>query len=310
MQQETARLNGVGTRAILARLWYFANAPRHPLVRLELRLSPQRLALPPTLRRVYRRVIQIAFALALFGFIWDVLRLSRFSFLMMTFMLTLPLLGVLIAAGVAVWIVLWSVPVALAAGSSLVRERNGETWELLLMTPLPRQDLLLARLAVGLARQQSFLTLITLLQCLPLFHFLGQVNNALRIGSGIVPLVMTLFSASLFIVERLQSFVICGLLGLVSALNADTWSLATAGAALLALLAAVARTLFTYLAALLLAQGRVPDFIPVLLVGLPMLAPDSRNIWVGIAVFCGALVAQELAIRALLRWLVYHASFR
>jgi ABC-type transport system involved in multi-copper enzyme maturation permease subunit len=179
----------------------------------------------------------------------------------------------------------------------IVQERAARTWDLLLTTPIPRTDLLLAKFWVGLSRQTSFLSLITFMQIFPLLAILGQVSSQLGNVHGIAPLILYGFTALVFVVARLQEFLLAGMIGLYASLVAESWGLASIGSVAIALVVYLIRIFITYILVIGIAGGKVIDLSGVLFAGLPFLITGGKNLWAGYALCIIAVIVQEAVIR-------------
>lgn len=294
----------MNTFRILARLWYFTQTPRHPLIRYELRRVPRWEVYSRPFRRAYRRLIQVSVGFLIVAALMELGNVSRVSVLLFALTIFIPLFGLILASAALIGMILWSIPVALAGSAVIVQERVAQTWPLLLVTPMPRTDLLLAKLAVGIARQQTFITIAMVLQTVPLLIEVSLLNNLIRGQSGALPALTLAFVTALFVIERLQTLVLAGLMGLGASLVAETWSWATIGAVALGLLTWIVRMLITYGLCVAVAGGKVVDAIAVVMVGLPYSAVAGRTVALGVVTLSGALVVQEVIVRLVLRGLV------
>jgi hypothetical protein len=290
----------VNTFDILRRLWYFSNVPRHPLVRYEIRRIPRWDQYGRLFRRFYRWLTFGALGIIAFGALMEMFSLNRISFLMITITLFIPAFGVILLGLFILAAVLWQVPIALAGSGLIIHEKANRTWDLLRLTPLAHSDLLFAKLAVGLAQQQTFITTAAFFQVVPLFGLLGQVGGQILRLPSLLGLAVIAISAVLFVVERLQEFVLAGLIGVWASLTADTWTFATVGAVALSLSVFLVRILIAYTLVVLLAGGRAMDFGQVLLIGLPEVVPIAHNLVAGIGVLLLLILVQESVIRLLL----------
>jgi len=293
----------VGTYQILLQLWKYANSPRHPLVRFELRRPPMWAGYMGPLRRAYGWTVRIAIGLLIVAVLMELVIHSRVSFMLGMLMLMLPLAGVGLLAMVGLSMIGWQIPLALAGSAMIVYERSARTWDILLTTPIPHSDILLAKLAVGLSRMQTFITLSTLLQAIPLLSLLGTVNRAPN-GS----FWLTLAISVLFVIDRAQQFALAGLLGLLASLLADTWSVAAVGAIALGAVLWLARTVITFgLTAALIGEQAI-DIGQIVVIGLPALAGATRYPWVGTLMLLATLIAQEWIVRRLFAWMLGRVS--
>jgi hypothetical protein len=169
---------------------------------------------------------------------------------------------------------------------------------------LSRLDLLLAKLIVGLSRQQRFIMLAIGLQFFPMLAIASQVGNLLRTAHGVIPMILMGSTMVLFVIERMQLFVSACLLGLVASLTAGSWSLAMAGAVALGAIALFVRVMITYVVLIVLAGGKLIDPAQSLFFGLPAIAGGAREAWVGIVLLAALLVVQEFVIHLAIRWIV------
>ncbi len=255
-------------------------------------------------RLLQRRIWQVGLALLLIGVVMEVLNVSRVSFLMLSVTIFIPMVGIVIAGGAILFLLLWPVLVALSGGGAIAWEKDAQTWMLLLITPIARIDLLLAKLVVGLSRQQRFIVTAMGLQLFPMLAITSQIGTMLRQERGPIPLLVMGLTILLFIYERMQVFVFSGLLGLLSSFIAGSWSLAMSGAVALGLLFVFVRTTFTYVIMVLLGGGKLIDTGPALFFGMTGIVTSGRTVWSGLAILIVLLALQEIFIELLSRWLV------
>lgn len=295
----------LGTWLIVRRLWIYANWPNHPLVRRELeRESPwvQRLA---EARRLYRYIAWTLLGITLVTTLFEAFTHSQVSFLTVMLMVTLPLLGLAFLSGIIVLAVGWTILLTIAGSALIVRERIARTWDILLTTPVPRTELLLSRLSVGLMRQQSFLTAAILCQFVPLIILVGGLARQYQHGpGGLEVLAMVILTIALFIIDRAQQIALNGLLGLVASLVADSWAMAMVGAVALGAISWLAHAAIAFGLTLVIAGSSALDAAQVFVIGLPSLitAPGAPRL--GVLLVAGLLVGQELVVRRLFAWLV------
>lgn len=290
----------MSTLDILRRLWIYANSPRHPIVRFEVRRAPIWNVYTRPLRRFYRYAVRFALGVLGIATLMEVLFRSRISFMLLIVMLLVPMLGVVLLGGILLGMVGWQIPISLAGSAAIVNERASRTWDILLTIPMAHGDLLLAKLAVGLTRFQSFITAAVLLQVVPLISALGQASKT---ASG-APLLITLLLIGLFFIDRLQQFALAGLLGLVASLLAETWPIASTGAVALGAVLWLIHGAFV-VALTVLLNPQAFDVTQVFIIGLPSLIGVARSPWLGIGVLVGALLAQEWLVRRTFAWLLW-----
>lgn len=294
----------MNTIGILTRLWKYANTPRFPLVRFEVRRQPAWEHYSSLLRRAFRYAIRIVIGIVIIATAIEVIFRSRVSFMLLMLMLLFPIVGVALLSAVLLGMVAWQVPIAMAGSAVIVHERAERTWDILLTTPVPHTDILLAKLAVGLTRLQTFITIAGLLQVVPLIALLGQINRASAELNGVSPLLLTLFVTILFVVDRLQQFVLTGLLGLAASLLADTWPLAIAGSVALGALLWLLHTAVAFSLAVAVSSVQSLDVNQVLVIGIPVVAAASRSPVLGTFILSIVLILQEGAVRFVLAWLL------
>jgi hypothetical protein len=256
-------------------------------------------------RRLYRYIVWTLLGIMLVATVLEAFAHSQVSFLTVMLMVTLPLMGLAFLSGIVVLAVGWPILLTMAGSTVIVRERVAHTWETLLTTPIPRAELLLARLAVGLMRQQSFLTAAILCQFVPLIILVGGLARQYEHGpGGLEVLVMVVLTIVLFITDRAQQIALNGLLGLTASLIADSWTLAVAGAAALGALAWLVHTALTFGLTLAIAGASALDAGQVFVIGLPSLIAAPGVPRLGVLLVFGLLVGQELVVRRLFAWLV------
>ena len=299
-----ALAESVGTFAILSQLWRYANTPRHPLVRFEIRHQSIWVGYAIMARRIYGWTVRIGLLIIVVGTAMEVFFQARISFMLTLFMIMLPLTGLALLGGLGLALILWQIPLSLAGSGMIVHERTAHTWDILLVTPLPRTDILLSKLSVGLSRLQTFITLATLLQSVPLIVLLGQVSNQ---GKGAGALLLISVMSLLFIVDRAQQFTLSSLLGLTASVLADSWPVAIVGSVALGTVLWMLRTGVVFGMALSLGGVQMLDVGQVLIIGLPMVVIASPLPWVGFVIFAVTLIIQERAVRTLFAWLVRRA---
>ncbi len=297
----------MGTWVIVRRLWLYANWPNHPLVRRELQQeSPwtQRMA---QARRLYRYAVWTGVGILVVATVLEAFEHSQVSFLTAMLMIALPLTGLAFLSGIVVLAVGWTVLLTMAGCTIIVRERVARTWETLLTTPIPRAELLLAKLAVGLMRQQSFLTAAVLCQFVPLVVLIGQVAHQYEHKpGGLEALIIVALTIALFTFDRLQQIALNGLLGLTASLIADGWTLAVAGAAAFGAISWLAHIVITFGLTLAIAGENGIDVGQTLVIGIPSLITAPGSPPLGVALVFGLVIVQELIVRRLFAWLIRH----
>ncbi len=297
----------MGTWLIVRRLWMYANWSNHLLVRRELQQESPWLQPMARARQVYRYIVWVSLGILIVATVLEAFEHSQVSFLTTMLMIALPVAGLAFLSGIIVLAVGWTIVLTLAGSTIIVRERVARTWDMLLTTPIPRAELLLAKLAVGMMRQQSFLTAAVLCQFVPLIILIGQVGHQYeRKANGVEGLVIVLLAIGLFVFERLQQIALNGLLGLTASLIADSWALAVIGAAALGAVSWLAHVVLTFGLTVAIAGEGGFDIGQTLVIGVPslILAPGSPPI--GVALVFGLLIVQELIVRRLFTWLIGH----
>ncbi len=256
------------------------------------------------LRRLYRYTLRLGAGMLVIGTLIELISRSQVSLLLILFTLMLPAFGVVLLAVMLLGMAAWQVPIALAGSAVIVHERAESTWDILLTTPIPHTSILLSKLAVGLTRLQSFITLAALLQIIPLIGLLGQINRPAAELSGFSPLVLTLIVTALFVIDRLQQFVLAGLLGLAASLLADTWPLAVAGSVALGGILWMLRSAVALALAAAVNNIQWLDVNQVAVIGVPIVAAAARYPVAGMLLLALLLLVQEGVVRALLAWLL------
>ncbi|MBX3064439.1 MAG: hypothetical protein U0528_08220 [Anaerolineae bacterium] len=304
-------LGSLGTLGILRKLFYHWELPTtHPVYRYYDRGLDATIASFQALRRRLpdRRWWWIGGVVIAVWVLFNVFSRAQWgTFISATcgFVLALPLLAAVLS--------LYFLPaiVALLSSSLIVAERERQTWDLLLTTPLSWDDLLLARLARllrGIASTREFIPGIYLilagLACLFAIVTLADRQSG-PIGEWLEWLVIALVPLQ-FVVERVQDFVLASLIGLTASLLAPNRQVAAAAAMLSMLAWLILRGVIIAVIIRLLPPQTFGGVLILLLTG-PASAL-SMALPVGSAILCLLLlpIAYEVAIRLLFRWLVRH----
>ncbi len=300
----------MGTLAIIKRMLLYSNWPRHPLVRHEVEATNPWTDLAHILLRVYQWVIRGALLIMLVAIVLELVHHTSVSVFMTLLMVFMPLGGLFFLAAGSTLMVIWTIPLALNGSIALLRERTARTWDVLLMTSVPHSDLLLSKLAVGLNRQQPFLTMATLLQVVPLIGLLGAVSRHMTTLYlvGCTPVAILGLTVVLFAIDRLQQLVFVSLLGLVVGLVAENWAIGIAGAAALGALFWVIHSVIAFMTVYLVAGDWFFDPFQAVIVGFPALSFSTHLPGLGLALLAGIILLQELSVRVLFRWLLRHVS--
>jgi len=300
----------MGTLTILKRLMLYANWPRHPLVHRELEFITPWAKLATWLLLINRWVVRAGLAIVLLAIALEVIHHDSISVLMSLFAIFMPLGGLSILAVLLMLLVTWPIPLALSGSISILRERTAHTWELLLLTSIPHSDILLSKLAVGLSRQQPFITVATVLQAIPLIGLLGAVSRYMKTQYlvGSMPLALLAITTLLFVIDRVQQFTLFSLLGLVAGLLSENWALGIVGAAALSAAFWLIRNGAAFIVVYLMAGEWYFDSMQAIFVGFPALAVSPYTPGIGLGILIVVIAIQECCVRGLFHWLVNHVS--
>ena len=300
----------MGTLAILRGLLLYSNWPRHPLVSRETVLGPPGAGAAERLMRLYHRSMRAGLLIILIAVGLELFRLSSVSVFTSLLSVFMPLGGLTFVTVMLMLLLGWPIPLVVSGSMAILRERTGHTWELLLLTPLSHREILLSKLAVGLSRQQSLLTVTGLLQTLPLIVLLGAVSRYLTgvAVTGCTPAALLGLTALLFVVDRVQQLILFSLIGLAVGLLTDNWAVGMVGAAASGILAWLIHSALAFVLIYGLATERFFDPLQAIFVGLPALAFIPHGPLDGVLALAGALLLQEGCIRLLFHWLTGHCS--
>jgi hypothetical protein len=215
--------------------------------------------------------------------------------------------GGLVLVAVMVFAYLWPVAVAVNASGIVVQERQRQTWDLLLITPFDRADLLLAKLASSLRLfnpygeillwVQSFLAIILSVVIVSDFTLQSRSDWLVQVTL----LCLALFE---FGVGRVQDYALSSLLGAIASVLLATREAAWTIAMLLALMPVLLRAALTvFVIALMPAQSFAK--LAVLFATGPastvvLAAPPT----VAVLALIVLLLVREGLIRLLFDWLV------
>lgn len=302
---ESLYVNYLNTFRIIARLWHFETQARHPLIRLERKHAPRWDDYKKYFRLLIRRAWQVGLFLLAVGACMEVFSLARVSFLMLSVTVFIPMIGIVLMGGAVLVIFLWPLLIASAGGGVIAWEKEIQTWNLLLVTPIARLDILLSKLVVGLSRLERFIVLSMGLQFFPMLAVASLIGGLFRQDKSIAPMLAMGLGIFLFVVEKMQTFVLAGLLGLTASLTAGSWSLGMVGSVALGSLMIIVRTMLTYAIMAIMAGGKLIDTSPAIILGFSAVANAGRDAWTGLFILAGLIALQELVIALLLRWIIH-----
>lgn len=306
----------MGTYAILKGLLKFSALNRHPLVDRERRRTPEWNPFVTSATTVLVNVFVVSLGVLFLIGIGEILVSLRVSFLarFITGLLSisLPLCAVGILFSVLFILILWHIPIAIASSTVIVHERTTHTWEILLATPIAREDVLLAKVAAGLTRWTSFIALAILFQFVPALLIVTEALTdygktlisteglpTFWIGLGLLILILTLF-----VIERLQIFVAMALAGLTASMTADSWPTALVAAIAFSIGSWVFRILAVFAGLRVLSTISPLDPMQVMVVGVPSFLDVRPVPWFGIVVMIVVILVQEFTIRVWFRTLI------
>jgi len=212
----------------------------------------------------------------------------------------------------------WSVPLALTLGPLIVRERERGTWEMLRITPLPTDALVLSKLRGAMWRLRLPVAVLRALWLLatPVIGALtlvavrdlsGGWRGAWPFGAlcGISLALLALMIA-IFWVDRMQQFTLMAAAALSTSATARSSRLAVPGANALALLAWLLDSLLGLALINILPQTHVVSFATqaAAVIALGPAAGYLAALPLGAALGAAGitLLLRELAIRAVWQW--------
>jgi hypothetical protein len=223
--------------------------------------------------------------------------------------LFIPLLG-LFSLG------LWAVFLGVILGPLVIREREQGTWDMLRVTPLDAEMIMLSKARAALMRWNSLLALSRGAQvCAALF--VGVIglsvvaNSPLALSSATacgVGLVVGLGGVLIFLIDRAQQFVLMSVAALTVSVSSSSARGALPGASAAALLVWLAEISLAFAFVPLLPASRATFFSTHLYL-LTALGPTADYLsflpplW-AILLILLTLAAREVAIRLLWRWLL------
>jgi hypothetical protein len=205
----------------------------------------------------------------------------------------------------------WTVPLALLAGRSISHEREGRTWEMLVLTPYDTSDILLARAAASIRNVWtlvmglvSFGVIMALFFGSPVIASMAvQINRSVVIG-----VLLMIVGMVAMVYERQQEIALAVVIGIVVSLRTDSQRMAELAGLAGGFLIRVLQLVVTFLCVPpepLLSQQNILTLNVVagsatLLAVIPML---------NALLFIGLIVGvREVLIRGLYRWAVRHAG--
>lgn len=301
----------MGTLGILKALRGYVLRSSHPIYRAESVYAPP-VSLNQTLKRYahLKNVLFIALiALALLSCLETLPGNWNWFFWLFCFSgLGLPFLGIVS--------ILYLLPLAVAVSASrtIAREREAQTWDTLLTTPMEWSDIILAKLAASMNRYEA------LLQAVPWVNLLMGSLTFLMVSSHIAhtdnPGNLSLetlqwgvaFMATIaFVIERHQDYVLANLIGASTALaanNPQTASINALGGMIGFML--LRGLLIAGLVFFAIQPRSMPELVILIMSG------PSSTIAVGLPLLLAALslvilpIAHEIVIRRMFRHLVAH----
>jgi hypothetical protein len=192
-------------------------------------------------------------------------RIERVGFRTVALVVLIYMLGLVLApdpvvayclSTLVIWLLLllpslalWPLPLGLALGSIVVREREQGTWYTLRAIPLDTETILLSKARAALMRLGPLMTLsrgalvfaamvVAVISLNALEHITeshpGFLSSSDACGAGIIVMVM---SAGLFLIDRAQQFVLMAVAALAASTTSPSTRVAVPGASGAALLA-------------------------------------------------------------------------
>src|SRR5258708_4813424 len=118
---------------------------------------------------------------------------------------------------------LWPVTVAVAASGVIAQERERQTWDVLLTTPLEWHEIVLVKLAAALRRfnpySEIFLWVQAFLLAIIFVLVMGQMTRAASDPlTGLLQLPLVVLTMAEFAIARAQDYALAGLIWRVSSL--------------------------------------------------------------------------------------------
>lgn len=226
-------------------------------------------------------------------------------------------------------LLLWALPLALALGPLIARERQAQTWEILRATPYTPEEILLSRAQAALVSLRKALR--------PLWHVQLQVLIAVLIGGGgmvalsggllalsedgelmqqnllcLGVLFIAVLTIAGFLVDRIQQFVLMAVAVLAASTAAGSVRSATIAAIGAALLACGVDLAIGLVVLIAQPPGEIYDMafslLIMVLLGPPMAYLLELPPLVILALMAGTLVVRAVAIRLLWRTALRHTE--
>jgi hypothetical protein len=308
----------MGTLAIFRSLWKYWEMPNFPLFlyqegRHTLIETEWIAALNALIRRfVMPFIALIVGAVAFVGF----LSLCGFS----SFFTTIPMfslcVGIVFGIGafaIILLIYLWPVPVAVAASGTIADDREHQTWELVLATPIERSDVLLSKLAYsqrGLTGYGELLFWVQgLLIVLIFIIIVAKLGGTYRMTwlDGILTLFLIILSMIEFGIGRIQDYVLAGLLGVTASLISGSRQAALFSAFMGALGMVLLRGVITGVFVMAIGSNTVQAAQVIFFAtGPSSLVVLALPHLIALLVLIAMPLGRELTIRWLFGWLVAH----
>jgi hypothetical protein len=215
----------------------------------------------------------------------------------------LALVGGLLSVG-------WTAPLAMLAGQGISRECTARTWNTLLVTPYPTEEILLAKAAADVSPVWKLVVSLTFIASLPGL-FIAAVFILLlttRTGqSALLGVVYMGLGMVAIIVEREQEIALSVVLGIMTAFASDSRRVALLLGLIGGLLIRLVQALITILLALTRTPLDPPNFVLLNVTAgsatLVAVAPEFFSV----LVIVGLIVIREMLIRALFAWSVRRA---
>jgi hypothetical protein len=204
---------------------------------------------------------------------------------------------------------LWPLGVAVAASSVIVQERERQTWDVLLTTPLDWQDIILIKLSATLSRfntyvelflwMQGFLMIIIVVLVLAAY---SRENSVLSFSLFQIPLVI--LTVAEFGIGRTQDYIIASIIGLISSLLASTRQAAGLVAVMAAVGMVLLRALVTTIIIMTMRPTSLPGTLILLSTGPASVVAIALPGLVAAVVLIIMVVLREIFIRYSFNWLI------
>ncbi|MEP7286421.1 MAG: hypothetical protein ABI947_11695 [Chloroflexota bacterium] len=206
---------------------------------------------------------------------------------------------------------LWPLSVAISASSVIAQERERQTWDVLLTTPLDWRDLILVKLAATLSRLnpygEIFLWGQAFLIAIIFVLVIGQFS--LNAGSSpftVLELPLVFLTMTEFAIARLQDYVMAGLIGLLASLLSSTRQTASAIALMVTSGMILVRALITALVVTSLPFTSFPALLILLATGPSSVVALAWRGLPAILILIAMILIREGIIRAMFSWLIAH----